>query len=350
MAASLYSVTQPTRCFSTWRKGPAWPWRTRSTCPTIWHRLTASWGSLRRLQHGPLRPHRPGSGQFPPDGRVRLSPRRAAGPHSATPSSAPRRLSSITTGSPGSTASTVLARRSEPHSNSWSQNQGYHHVPQRKAPRNPGAPSLLRQDRQAEPHAVVVSAQQRHHAGAQERVSALPLELRRSQELPAGGGRADHRQGGRAARAGARKPRLARTDPYHHVALRRRATGACRTKWRPAHRHIAVGAALRPRGRGAHTAVDGERTIMQLGDFVITPCQAWHDHGNDERRADVLARWARHPASLSSSTPRSPSASRRTSSRSASREGDAVRPLRRQSASCRPSGQPAVLADLQLSL
>jgi gentisate 1,2-dioxygenase len=34
-------------------------------------------------------------------------------------------------------------------------------------------------------------------------------------------------------------------------------------------------------GRGAYTAVDGERTTMQPGDFVITPSWTWHDHGND---------------------------------------------------------------------
>jgi len=34
-------------------------------------------------------------------------------------------------------------------------------------------------------------------------------------------------------------------------------------------------------GRGAHTAVNGERSAMHEGDFVITPPMAWHDHGND---------------------------------------------------------------------
>ena len=33
-------------------------------------------------------------------------------------------------------------------------------------------------------------------------------------------------------------------------------------------------------GKGAHTAVNGERTMMAPGDFVITPYMAWHDHGN----------------------------------------------------------------------
>ncbi|MGE0658835.1 MAG: cupin domain-containing protein, partial [Reyranellaceae bacterium] len=34
-------------------------------------------------------------------------------------------------------------------------------------------------------------------------------------------------------------------------------------------------------GNGAYTAVDGERTTMREGDFVITPSWTWHDHGND---------------------------------------------------------------------
>ena len=32
---------------------------------------------------------------------------------------------------------------------------------------------------------------------------------------------------------------------------------------------------------GAYTAVDGEKTLMQPGDFVITPGWTWHHHGND---------------------------------------------------------------------
>ncbi|MEZ0302987.1 MAG: cupin domain-containing protein, partial [Hyphomicrobiaceae bacterium] len=49
----------------------------------------------------------------------------------------------------------------------------------------------------------------------------------------------------------------------------------------PAHRHSQSALRFILEGRGAHTSVDGERTIMQPGDFVITPYMAWHDHGND---------------------------------------------------------------------
>lgn len=49
----------------------------------------------------------------------------------------------------------------------------------------------------------------------------------------------------------------------------------------PAHRHSQSALRFVIEGRGAYTSVDGERTTMMPGDFVITPYMAWHDHGND---------------------------------------------------------------------
>lgn len=49
----------------------------------------------------------------------------------------------------------------------------------------------------------------------------------------------------------------------------------------PAHRHSQSALRFVLDGSGAHTAVDGERTMMEYGDFVITPPMAWHDHGNE---------------------------------------------------------------------
>jgi len=49
----------------------------------------------------------------------------------------------------------------------------------------------------------------------------------------------------------------------------------------PAHRHSQSALRFIIEGRGAYTAVEGERTVMQPGDFVITPSWTWHDHGND---------------------------------------------------------------------
>ncbi|MGH7154914.1 MAG: cupin domain-containing protein, partial [Acetobacteraceae bacterium] len=49
----------------------------------------------------------------------------------------------------------------------------------------------------------------------------------------------------------------------------------------PAHRHAQAALRFIIEGRGAYTAVEGERTLMQPGDFVLTPSWTWHDHGND---------------------------------------------------------------------
>lgn len=50
----------------------------------------------------------------------------------------------------------------------------------------------------------------------------------------------------------------------------------------PAHRHSQ--SALRfvlEASPGGYTAVAGEKTYMEFGDFVITPAWEWHDHGNE---------------------------------------------------------------------
>ena len=49
----------------------------------------------------------------------------------------------------------------------------------------------------------------------------------------------------------------------------------------PAHRHSISALRFIVEGSGAYTAVEGEKTIMQPGDFVTTPSWCWHDHGND---------------------------------------------------------------------
>ncbi|MCZ6860173.1 MAG: gentisate 1,2-dioxygenase [Alphaproteobacteria bacterium] len=55
----------------------------------------------------------------------------------------------------------------------------------------------------------------------------------------------------------------------------------------PAHRHAASALRFIIEGDGAFTAVDGEKTIMKEGDFVITPSWTWHDHGNDSNQPMV---------------------------------------------------------------
>ena len=48
----------------------------------------------------------------------------------------------------------------------------------------------------------------------------------------------------------------------------------------PSHRHSQSALRFVVEGDGAYTAVDGERTTMHPGDFIITPSWTFHDHGN----------------------------------------------------------------------
>ena len=49
----------------------------------------------------------------------------------------------------------------------------------------------------------------------------------------------------------------------------------------PSHRHTQSALRFVVEGHGAYTAVDGERTLMTPGDFIITPSWTWHDHGHE---------------------------------------------------------------------
>lgn len=49
----------------------------------------------------------------------------------------------------------------------------------------------------------------------------------------------------------------------------------------PSHRHTQSALRFVVEGRGAYTAVNGERASMAPGDFIITPSWTWHDHGHD---------------------------------------------------------------------
>jgi gentisate 1,2-dioxygenase len=59
----------------------------------------------------------------------------------------------------------------------------------------------------------------------------------------------------------------------------------------PAHRHSQSALRFIVEGRGAYTAVDGERTFMEPGDFVTTPAWTWHDHGNELRTGAEPVIW-----------------------------------------------------------
>ena len=48
----------------------------------------------------------------------------------------------------------------------------------------------------------------------------------------------------------------------------------------PCHRHVPSALRFVIEGTGAYTAVEGERTTMHPGDFILTPSWTYHDHGN----------------------------------------------------------------------
>ena len=48
----------------------------------------------------------------------------------------------------------------------------------------------------------------------------------------------------------------------------------------PSHRHTQSALRFVVEGTGAYTSVDGERTQMLPGDFIITPSWTFHDHGH----------------------------------------------------------------------
>src|ERR1041384_77294 len=54
-----------------------------------------------------------------------------------------------------------------------------------------------------------------------------------------------------------------------------------------AHRHSPAAIRFIIEGHGAYTAVEGEKVIMQPGDFVLTPSWQWHDHGNETNETVV---------------------------------------------------------------
>ena len=55
----------------------------------------------------------------------------------------------------------------------------------------------------------------------------------------------------------------------------------------PSHRHTAAALRFIIEGTGAYTAVDGERTTMHPGDFILTPSWTYHDHGNPSNQPVV---------------------------------------------------------------
>jgi gentisate 1,2-dioxygenase len=60
----------------------------------------------------------------------------------------------------------------------------------------------------------------------------------------------------------------------------------------PSHRHSQSALRFVVEGHGAYTAVDGERTQMKPGDFIITPSWTFHDHGHQgQANVDEAVVW-----------------------------------------------------------
>ena len=85
---------------------------------------------------------------------------------------------------------------------------------------------------------------------------------------------------------GERSPRRV-LDPVYNPSLPRGATHTlfCALQLirggeiAPAHRHTQSALRFVIEGTGAYTAVDGEKTYIDPGDFIVTPAWCWHDHG-----------------------------------------------------------------------
>ena len=117
----------------------------------------------------------------------------------------------------------------------------------------------------------------------------------------------------------------------------------------PAHRHTQTALRFVLEGEGAHTVVNGERTPMHEGDFIITPPMAWHDHGNESDAPMFWLDGLDIPVVqfLDASFAEHMGDDAQPITRQARRQR---RPLRRQPAAGGPRAPRHHLADLQLPL
>jgi gentisate 1,2-dioxygenase len=49
----------------------------------------------------------------------------------------------------------------------------------------------------------------------------------------------------------------------------------------PCHRHSPAALRFVIEGKGAYTSVNGEKSYMEPGDFIVTPSWTWHEHGHE---------------------------------------------------------------------
>src|SRR5260370_12820733 len=67
----------------------------------------------------------------------------------------------------------------------------------------------------------------------------------------------------------------------------------------PAHRHVSSAIRFVLDGEGAYTAVEGEKSYMSPGDFVITANWAPHDHGNTSKQPTLWLHLPHFPPATS---------------------------------------------------
>ena len=62
-----------------------------------------------------------------------------------------------------------------------------------------------------------------------------------------------------------------------------------------AHRHRASALRFIMEGSKGYTVVDGNKIMLEVNDFVITPNSTWHEHGVENDGENMyLARWIRY--------------------------------------------------------
>ena len=103
------------------------------------------------------------------------------------------------------------------------------------------------------------------------------------------------------------------------------------------HRHSASAIRFVLDGEGAYTAVEGEKTMMKHGDFIITANWAPHDHGNPGKQPVMWLDVLDMPTINSFRDRRSPSISTRRCRRPITRDGDS---FDRYASGVLPDGAP----------
>jgi NAD(P)H-dependent FMN reductase len=141
---------------------------------------------------------------------------------------------------------------------------------------------LLREDFPARHDPAVGGAQGPRHQGAEDRLRARDLAFRRGEAAGRGSRRCSPRRKPSAACWCSKIRRCAGQSKitnslYAGLQLILPGEIAARTATRPSAIRLILD------GEGAYTQVDGEKTIMKYGDFVLTPNWTAHDHGNESK-------------------------------------------------------------------